>query len=325
MMAYRSIKYIAISAAYRVQMTKIFSRYQQPSKKVTWVNGHGITREMDTSTVLEKYTQDLSNLPLEVKHLMQEIKNKDLHLREVRRKFQSKDSQLQKFIRSNGTLAKHPKEQQMYSKIDEDLTTMKKIQKEKILLANTALFLVSKHLFNLETDIAKLEKDDLLPQIDNLLDGDGAGSDLNSVMNIVSDSISGAGTPRGYSLSASTPETNAGGLMRRPQKRKYTLLLKGASGRGLKRAKPEYLDDRGRESPSARSNEGPNGDDPDNNLYCFCQRVSFGEMIGCDNDDCKYEWFHWSCVGITSPPKDDEVWYCPDCAPKMEKRKKKRK
>ena len=69
-------------------------------------------------------------------------------------------------------------------------------------------------------------------------------------------------------------------------------------------------------------NGGPNGDDADNNLYCFCQRVSFGEMIGCDNDDCKYEWFHWSCVGITSPPKDDEIWYCPDCAPKMEKERK---
>ncbi len=25
-------------------------------------------------------------------------------------------------------------------------------------------------------------------------------------------------------------------------------------------------------------------------LYCYCQRVSFGEMIGCDDDYCKYEW-----------------------------------
>jgi chromatin modification-related protein YNG2 len=25
-------------------------------------------------------------------------------------------------------------------------------------------------------------------------------------------------------------------------------------------------------------------------LYCFCQRQSFGEMIGCDSDDCHYEW-----------------------------------
>ena len=25
--------------------------------------------------------------------------------------------------------------------------------------------------------------------------------------------------------------------------------------------------------------------DPDEPTYCLCQQVSFGEMIGCDNDD----------------------------------------
>ena len=35
------------------------------------------------------------------------------------------------------------------------------------------------------------------------------------------------------------------------------------------------------------------------NRYCTCQRISFGEMIACDNDDCPIEWFHYGCVGIT--------------------------
>lgn len=30
--------------------------------------------------------------------------------------------------------------------------------------------------------------------------------------------------------------------------------------------------------------------DPDTTPYCTCQRQSYGEMIGCDNDDCEYEW-----------------------------------
>ena len=30
--------------------------------------------------------------------------------------------------------------------------------------------------------------------------------------------------------------------------------------------------------------------DPDEPIYCYCQRVSFGEMIGCDDDECKMEW-----------------------------------
>ena len=28
----------------------------------------------------------------------------------------------------------------------------------------------------------------------------------------------------------------------------------------------------------------------DEQVYCICQRVSFGEMIGCDDDDCQTEW-----------------------------------
>eukprot|EP00179_Madagascaria_erythrocladioides_P010943 CAMPEP_0198364418 /NCGR_PEP_ID=MMETSP1450-20131203/153369_1 /TAXON_ID=753684 ORGANISM="Madagascaria erythrocladiodes, Strain CCMP3234" /NCGR_SAMPLE_ID=MMETSP1450 /ASSEMBLY_ACC=CAM_ASM_001115 /LENGTH=216 /DNA_ID=CAMNT_0044071845 /DNA_START=75 /DNA_END=722 /DNA_ORIENTATION=+ len=40
--------------------------------------------------------------------------------------------------------------------------------------------------------------------------------------------------------------------------------------------------------------------DPDEPRYCYCQQVSYGEMVGCDNDDCKYEWFHFQCVGLTA-------------------------
>ena len=41
--------------------------------------------------------------------------------------------------------------------------------------------------------------------------------------------------------------------------------------------------------------------DEDDNMYCYCQRKSFGEMIGCDNDDCKFQWFHLSCVNVKPP------------------------
>lgn len=30
--------------------------------------------------------------------------------------------------------------------------------------------------------------------------------------------------------------------------------------------------------------------------YCYCHGVSEGEMIGCDNEDCDYGWFHYKCV-----------------------------
>jgi len=51
--------------------------------------------------------------------------------------------------------------------------------------------------------------------------------------------------------------------------------------------------------------------DPDEPTYCLCEQVSYGEMIGCDNDACAIEWYHFNCVGLTSKPKGK--WYCPKC------------
>lgn len=32
----------------------------------------------------------------------------------------------------------------------------------------------------------------------------------------------------------------------------------------------------------------------DEMLYCTCRRTSFGEMIACDNELCRYEWVSWT-------------------------------
>ena len=46
-------------------------------------------------------------------------------------------------------------------------------------------------------------------------------------------------------------------------------------------------------------------------VYCFCRKGEFGQMIACDNPFCPYEWFHFSCVNITSEP--DGNWFCSSC------------
>lgn len=51
--------------------------------------------------------------------------------------------------------------------------------------------------------------------------------------------------------------------------------------------------------------------DPDEPTYCLCDQISYGEMIMCDNDLCPIEWFHFSCVSLTTKPKGK--WYCPKC------------
>ena len=63
-------------------------------------------------------------------------------------------------------------------------------------------------------------------------------------------------------------------------------------------------------------NEGSpiQGDDDDDDdvdgtepRYCYCNQVSYGEMVACDMDSCPREWFHLDCVGLTkAPPKTGE-------------------
>ena len=44
-------------------------------------------------------------------------------------------------------------------------------------------------------------------------------------------------------------------------------------------------------------------------------------MIGCDGCD---SWVHWTCVGITREPPDDEKWFCPTCLKSRQSGKKKK-
>ena len=44
-------------------------------------------------------------------------------------------------------------------------------------------------------------------------------------------------------------------------------------------------------------------DDDTEPIYCFCNGVSYGEMVACDNTgNCPKEWFHLNCVGLAKPP-----------------------
>ncbi|XP_055623830.1 uncharacterized protein LOC129767204 [Toxorhynchites rutilus septentrionalis] len=49
--------------------------------------------------------------------------------------------------------------------------------------------------------------------------------------------------------------------------------------------------------------------------YCRCPYDEVSEMIACDGDNCRIEWFHFECVGIIMPPKGK--WFCPECKMKQ--------
>ncbi|KAH1035094.1 hypothetical protein AAZX31_20G070800 [Glycine max] len=61
--------------------------------------------------------------------------------------------------------------------------------------------------------------------------------------------------------------------------------------------------------------------DPNEPTYCFCNQVSYGAMVACDNPNCKIEWFHFGCVGLKEQPKGK--WYCSNCAATKNRRRSK--
>ncbi|EJT98799.1 hypothetical protein DACRYDRAFT_57152 [Dacryopinax primogenitus] len=58
--------------------------------------------------------------------------------------------------------------------------------------------------------------------------------------------------------------------------------------------------------------EGEGAETDDQNPYCFCRKPSWGEMIGCEDDDCDFQWFHIGCVNVSDPDMFDK-WYCETC------------
>ncbi|PSS25018.1 hypothetical protein M430DRAFT_94601 [Amorphotheca resinae ATCC 22711] len=75
--------------------------------------------------------------------------------------------------------------------------------------------------------------------------------------------------------------------------------------------------------PEADEGSSMQGDDDDVEIdadeptYCYCNGVSYGEMVGCDADGCEREWFHLECVGLKVAPRGNAKWYCDDCKEKL--------
>ncbi|KAK4122838.1 hypothetical protein N657DRAFT_656905 [Parathielavia appendiculata] len=81
-----------------------------------------------------------------------------------------------------------------------------------------------------------------------------------------------------------------------------------ASGAGAAAAKEEEVDD---------DEEDDEDQDVGDELYCYCNQVSYGEMVACDGEGCPREWFHLECVGLKVAPKGNAKWYCEDCKKRL--------
>ncbi|KAK4695840.1 hypothetical protein P7C71_g1993, partial [Lecanoromycetidae sp. Uapishka_2] len=67
------------------------------------------------------------------------------------------------------------------------------------------------------------------------------------------------------------------------------------------------------EGSSLQGDEDDEEGDEHELRYCYCNEVSYGEMVGCDGKQCQREWFHLQCVGLARAPAKNAKWYCDEC------------
>ena len=70
---------------------------------------------------------------------------------------------------------------------------------------------------------------------------------------------------------------------------------------------PDILDD------ADPDDEEVEDEDPNEQRYCYCNGVSYGEMVACDNENCAREWFHLDCTGLRALPPARSTWFCDEC------------
>ncbi|KAG7797516.1 hypothetical protein KL929_002359 [Ogataea haglerorum] len=102
--------------------------------------------------------------------------------------------------------------------------------------------------------------------------------------------------------------------------------VKSSKPKKEKRVKDEYANTTGGSTPTpvptpvsaAKSESAATSPYDAEPVYCYCQQVSYGEMVGCDGESCEREWFHLPCTGLKELPRGE--WYCDDCKVKLRKR-----
>jgi len=57
--------------------------------------------------------------------------------------------------------------------------------------------------------------------------------------------------------------------------------------------------------------------------YCYCNEVSYGFMVACDNENCPRQWFHIRCTGLREAP-DTAKWFCDECKVNMKESRRSR-
>jgi len=237
---------------------------------------------MAAAVYLEQHLDSLEALPLELQRNFNLMRDLDKRAQDVMKEI---DSQADSYLHVVKKLAPSEKQRRL-DQISKLFNKSSEYGDDKVTLAMQTYEMVDKHIRKLDNDLARFEAE-----------------------------------LKDKSLTVETPAP-------RPEKGKRGRKKKNDEDEGSKSQKKRKKDQKEPEPepdpPSPDFGGGHPSDvldmpvDPNEPTYCICHQVSYGEMIGCDNNDCPIEWFHFPCVNLTSKPKGK--WYCPRCIGERKKK-----
>ncbi|KAI9323103.1 hypothetical protein BX666DRAFT_2126664 [Dichotomocladium elegans] len=276
---------------------------------------------VDNLMYLDDYIDTIEALPLELQRNFTLLRELDGYAQELVESVAKESIDLINTIRDLDPNARIDRLKELGRLLTESL----KRGEEKVALAKTTFDAVERHCNRLDADLVKFEEESPLGH-ERITSQPGLAPSARSLLREVArekasasrgcdrDRKDGkmekreAGGPKKRKLKDASPPP---GSLRGSQALKEPRNLKALDKKNLNSAfgRPVYK--------AKKMKGGVPVDlpiDPNEPLYCYCQQVSYGEMVACDNTDCEIEWFHLACVDLKTVPKGK--WYCDNCASK---------
>ncbi|KAI9068440.1 hypothetical protein FKP32DRAFT_1561604 [Trametes sanguinea] len=303
----------------------------------------------EAANIATEYLSSLENLPNETQHILAEIKHRDVQTQELTDEIRKETQKYYRHSSKNAGQALSGKDAAIPDTVAKLYAEVDALAAEKIMLSERLVRIFERAMARLNHDIQrilKLQGDETpLPATQHFLSTvDSTVKQLQTGMRTAtevfdssSSASASAGPPPnkkrrmntttsagsiklpspvpvssgsfGGGSGASASGTQKSGLSRQVHPRHSPMRSRRThASTGL-----DEEDAEGEDDLDEAGEEG--GDAEDQELYCYCQKLSYGEMIACDNDGCRYQWFHLSCVNLKPPLPEN--WYCEECSIKL--------
>ncbi|OBZ89092.1 Chromatin modification-related protein YNG2 [Choanephora cucurbitarum] len=248
----------------------------------------GITIQEDSGRYLQEYMQSLENLPSEIQYHWAEIRNRYDQAKAPEKRIRSGQHDLAKIHRQwfSGTQDPIEKRDKLLKNQPIIIKRIREDYHQLEGLADERVMLAEEALRLVDRHLSRLQKD----------------LDQHDLEHPELAPLFPSNTPSLSSLPPPFPSTRHHG--------NYAISHRTYSDE-------EALRKKKRVQLEMKKRKKKNSDEP---LYCYCQQVSYGEMVACDGEHCPYEWFHMDCVGLEEPPKG--AWFCETCSAELRNKRK---